>query len=49
MNPDPSMYYSEAVDEALCFGWIDSKAYKRDAESYYQFFAKRNPKAIGVG
>ena len=35
--------YVEAVEEALCFGWIDSKANKRDEESYYQFFAKRNP------
>jgi uncharacterized protein YdeI (YjbR/CyaY-like superfamily) len=41
----PSVYYSEAVDEALCFGWIDSKPNKRDNESYYQFFAKRNPKS----
>lgn len=38
-----SVYYDEAVDEALCFGWIDSKPNKRDEESYYQFFAKRNP------
>ncbi len=38
-----SVYYSEAVDEALCFGWIDSKPNKRDDESYYQFFAKRKP------
>ncbi len=44
-SPTPSVYYSEAVDEALCFGWIDSKANKHDAESYYQFFAKRNPKS----
>ncbi|WP_198288376.1 YdeI/OmpD-associated family protein [Chamaesiphon minutus] len=41
----PSIYYPEAVDEALCFGWIDSTPNKRDAESYYQFFAKRNPKS----
>ncbi len=41
----PSIYYSEAVDEALCFGWIDSTPNKRDSESYYQFFAKRNPKS----
>ncbi len=40
-----SVYYPEAVDEALCFGWIDSKPNKRDDESYYQFFAKRNPKS----
>lgn len=41
----PSVYYPEAVDEALCFGWIDSKPNKRDEHSYYQFFAKRNPKS----
>lgn len=41
----PSVYYPEAVDEALCFGWIDSKPNKRDHESYYQFFSIRNPKS----
>jgi uncharacterized protein YdeI (YjbR/CyaY-like superfamily) len=41
----PSVYYPEAVDEALCFGWIDSKPNKRDENSYYQFFAKRNHKS----
>lgn len=41
----PSLSYEEARDEALCFGWIDSKPNKRDANSYYLFFAKRNPKS----
>lgn len=40
-----SIYYDEAVEEALCFGWIDSKPNKRDQESYYLFFAKRKPKS----
>ena len=40
-----SISWSEAVDQALCFGWIDSKPNKRDEQSYYQFFAKRNPKS----
>ena len=31
------------MEEGLCFGWIDSKANKRDEKSFYQFFAKRNP------
>lgn len=44
-SPTPSIMYNEAVDEALCFGWIDSKSNKRDEESFYQFFAKRNPKS----
>lgn len=41
----PSVYYDEAVDEALCFGWIDSAIRKRDEVSYLQYFAKRNPKS----
>ena len=41
----PSVYYNEAVEEALCFGWIDSKGNKRDSESFYLFFAQRNPKS----
>lgn len=41
----PSVTYKEAVEEALCFGWIDSKPNKRDEKSYYQFFAKRKPKS----
>ena len=30
-----SVYYDEAVEEALCFGWVDSKPNKRDDTSYY--------------
>jgi uncharacterized protein YdeI (YjbR/CyaY-like superfamily) len=41
----PSVNYDEAVEEALCFGWIDSKPAKRDAESFLQYFAKRKPKS----
>ena len=41
----PSVYYEDAVEEALCFGWIDSKSNKRDAESFYLFMSKRNPKS----
>jgi uncharacterized protein YdeI (YjbR/CyaY-like superfamily) len=42
----PSITYKQAVEEALCFGWIDSKPNKRDENSYYQFFAKRKPKSV---
>ena len=41
----PTVNYQEAVEEALCFGWIDSKPNKRDDHSYYQFFSRRNPKS----
>lgn len=42
----PSVYYAEAVEEALCFGWIDSKPNKRDAESFLLFFSKRKHKSV---
>jgi len=41
----PSVTYEEAVEEALCFGWIDAKANKRDDESSLLLFAKRDPKS----
>jgi uncharacterized protein YdeI (YjbR/CyaY-like superfamily) len=31
------------VEEALCYGWIDSVTYKRDGESRYQRFSPRKP------
>jgi uncharacterized protein YdeI (YjbR/CyaY-like superfamily) len=42
----PSVKYSEAVKEALCFGWIDSKVKSLDAESYMQVFTPRKPKSV---
>ncbi len=41
-----SVDYAAAVEEALCFGWIDSKAVKRDEESVYQYMAKRKPNGV---
>lgn len=37
----PTISWSEAVDEALCFGWIDSKKKPIDGEKHMQFFSKR--------
>lgn len=39
----PTLTHSQAVDEALCFGWIDSLVTKRDEDSRYQFFTRRKP------
>ncbi|GAA5219922.1 YdeI/OmpD-associated family protein [Membranihabitans marinus] len=36
-----SITWSEAVDEALCFGWIDSTKKTIDEKSYMQYFSKR--------
>ncbi|WP_224997928.1 YdeI family protein [Cesiribacter sp. SM1] len=38
-----SISWSEAVDVALCFGWIDSKKIKIDKETSHQFFSRRKP------
>jgi uncharacterized protein YdeI (YjbR/CyaY-like superfamily) len=38
-----SITWSEAVDVALCFGWIDSKKVKVDEETAHQYFSKRKP------
>jgi uncharacterized protein YdeI (YjbR/CyaY-like superfamily) len=39
----PSLTWSQAVDEALCFGWIDSQARPIDDEKYQQYFSRRKP------
>ncbi len=42
----PSIAWSEAVDEALCFGWIDSKAQSLDENRYRQYWTVRKPGSI---
>ena len=42
---DPSMTWSEAVDQALCFGWIDSVARRLDDTRRVQRFTPRKPKS----
>ena len=39
----PVIPWSDLVEEALCFGWIDSKRKTIDANSFQQFFCKRKP------
>jgi uncharacterized protein YdeI (YjbR/CyaY-like superfamily) len=41
----PSMTWSEAVDQALCFGWIDSVARSLDEISRVQRFTPRKSKS----
>jgi uncharacterized protein YdeI (YjbR/CyaY-like superfamily) len=42
----PSISWSEAVEEALCFGWIDSIRKSIDKESFIQFFCPRKPRSV---
>ena len=39
----PTVSYDEAVEEALCFGWIDSLPRKLDDERTMLYFAPRKP------
>ena len=41
----PRIEYNDAVEEALCFGWIDSIVKKLDEEHTVQRFSPRKPKA----
>jgi uncharacterized protein YdeI (YjbR/CyaY-like superfamily) len=41
-----SVTYSEALDEALCFGWIDSTIRRLDDERYMQRWTPRHPTSI---
>ena len=41
----PSIPYEDAVEEAICFGWIDSIVKKIDDERYFQKFTPRTDKA----
>ena len=38
--------YDDAVEEALCFGWIDSIVKRVDDETYVQKFSPRKPRSI---
>jgi uncharacterized protein YdeI (YjbR/CyaY-like superfamily) len=42
----PSVIYDEAVEEALCFGWIDSIPRKVDDERSKLLYTPRKPKSV---
>jgi len=44
-TPKYNLSWSESVDEALCFGWIDSVKKTIDSETYKQYFSKRKAKS----
>jgi uncharacterized protein YdeI (YjbR/CyaY-like superfamily) len=37
--------YDAALDEALCFGWIDGQVRRGDAQSYFQRMTRRGPRS----
>ena len=42
----PTVSYSEALDEALCYGWIDGQKKGYDEESFLQKFTPRRAKSM---
>jgi uncharacterized protein YdeI (YjbR/CyaY-like superfamily) len=44
-SADHNLSWSQAVDQALCFGWIDSTAQSIDSEKYRQYFCRRKAKS----
>lgn len=41
----PRIPYNDAVEEALCYGWIDSTVKNLDAERFAQRFSPRKPRS----
>jgi uncharacterized protein YdeI (YjbR/CyaY-like superfamily) len=42
----PGVTYAEAVEEGLCFGWIDSRANRLDKDRYALRFTPRKPRSV---
>ncbi len=42
----PRIPYADAVEEAICFGWIDSTVKRVDEEIYVQKFTPRKPRSL---
>ena len=45
-TPAPGLTYEAAVEEALCFGWIDSTLNKVDDRVYGLRFSPRRPNSV---
>jgi uncharacterized protein YdeI (YjbR/CyaY-like superfamily) len=41
-----TVIYAEALDEALCYGWIDGQKNKGDETSWLQKFTPRRPRSL---
>jgi uncharacterized protein YdeI (YjbR/CyaY-like superfamily) len=42
----PSVAYLDALDEALCYGWIDSLVRRLDEDRYTRKFTPRKPRSL---
>lgn len=46
INPRPKLTYDEVVEEALCYGWIDSKPNALDEHRYILHLYPRRPRSV---
>jgi uncharacterized protein YdeI (YjbR/CyaY-like superfamily) len=46
VSGNPTVTYTEALDEALCFGWIDGQKKSFDATAFLQKFTKRGKRSL---
>jgi uncharacterized protein YdeI (YjbR/CyaY-like superfamily) len=44
-SPRPTVTQSEAVEEAVCFGWIDGQVQRHDEHFFLQRFTPRRPRS----
>ena len=44
-NPPTCLTYQDALEEALCYGWIDGQVRRHDADSYRQRFTPRRKRS----
>ncbi len=44
--PEPTVTYAEAIDSALCHGWIDGQKRALDATHWLQRFTPRRPRSL---
>jgi uncharacterized protein YdeI (YjbR/CyaY-like superfamily) len=44
-SPTPTVSYSSAIEEALCYGWIDGQVRAHDEHFYLQRFTPRRPRS----
>lgn len=42
----PGITYDQALESALCFGWIDGQVYRLDADYSLQVFTPRRPRSV---
>ena len=43
---ETAISYNDAVEEALCFGWIDGQIRSIDETKYLKYFARRRAKSV---